>query len=195
MSKTDTSKPTRGRMSRIQKLPAKIKQTLDQLLASGVAQKSILEQLKPLLTQAGERPLSAAGLNRYASKMEAMGRRIRESREVAEVWTAKFGDQPSSQLSQHIINMLRHMAFEFTLNSDNVVDEDGNPVIDPAAMAKLAMVVQQLERAAELSTRREKELRQAWQEEAQKKLKKSGKQAGLSDEAIELSQKIMLGEI
>lgn len=194
-SKNSKPKSTRGRMSRIQRLPAELKKTLDQLLASGVPQTSILEQLKPLLAEAGERPLSAAGLNRYATQMEAMGRRIRESREIAEVWTTKFGDKPSGELSQHIINMLRHVAFEFVLRNDGAVNEDGDAVIDPATINALAGAVQRMERAAATSTQREKELRTAWQEEAQKKLQKSGKQAGLSDEAIELSRKVMAGEI
>ena len=193
--KSNRPKSTRGRMSRIQRLPAEIKQALDQLLASGVPQTSILKQLKPLLTEAGERPLSAAGLNRYATQMEVMGRRIRESREIAEVWTTKFGDKPSGELSQHIINMLRHLAFEFVLHNDGAVNEDGGAVIDPATINTLAGAVQRMERAAATSTQREKELRQAWQDEARKKLKKSGKQAGLSDEAIELSRKVMTGEI
>ena len=91
--------------------------------------------------------------------------------------------------------MLRHIAFEFVLRNDGAVNEDGAAVIDPATINALAGAVQRMERAAAASTQREKELRKAWQEEVRKKLAKSGKQAGLSDEAIELSRKVMAGEI
>jgi len=117
---------------------------------------------------------SAAGLNRYASKMEYLGQRIRESREVAEVWTAKFGDKPTGELSQHIINMLRTLAFEFTLTADGITDEDGKPIIHPGSINELALAVQRLERAAEISTKREKELRRAFAAEAEQAVKKAG---------------------
>ena len=173
-NKHTKQKDTRGRMGRIQQLPAPIKATLDQLLVSGVAQTTILEQLKPLLQQAGEQPVGAAVLNRYASKMEAFGRRLRESREVAEVWTAKFGEAPTGELSQHIINILRTISFEFLMDNDGAKDDEGRMVISPQVINELALAVQRFEKAAELSTKREKELRKAFAEQAEKEVKKAG---------------------
>ncbi len=165
-------------MSRVQQLPVAIKKRLDELLVGGVPQKDILRQLEPLLIDAGEQPLSAAGLNRYATRMESLGRRIRESREVAEVWTAKFGEAPAGELGQHIINMLRTMAFEFTLSADGQTDDEGNPVINPTVINDLALAVQRMERAAEMSTRREKELRQAYAAKAET----AARQRGISND-------------
>ena len=70
----DEPRPTRGRLSRIQQLPADIKARLDELLRSGVSQKAILDQLAPLCESAGEPPISRSGLNRYATRMEAEAR-------------------------------------------------------------------------------------------------------------------------
>lgn len=178
-------------MGRIQQLPARLRSTLDELLRAGATQKSILGHLNPLLIEHGIKPLSAGGLNRYASKMEFAGRRIREAREIAEVWTAKFGEAPTSDLSQHIINMLRTMAFEFALNADGQTDDEGNPVIDPQAINELALAVQRMERAAQLSTQREKELRLAFADEAEK----VGKKQGLTADAAAAMRAALVGDL
>ncbi len=78
---TGRSRPTRGPPSRIQQLPLEIKAKLDELLRAGVTQTQILTQLAPLLEACGERPLSYSSLNRYATRMESVGRRIREMRD------------------------------------------------------------------------------------------------------------------
>ena len=165
----------RGRMSRIQQLPEALKRRLDELLRAGVSQKDILTSLAPLLKKAEQAPLSRSALNRYAQKMELVGQRIRATREIAEMWTAKFGEQPTGEVGRHIVEMLRTLAFEVALKADpDAVDEDGKPVFDASVINDLALAVQRLERAAELSTKREKELRSEMARQAETHAKKKG---------------------
>ena len=150
---------TRGRLGRIQRLPGELKSYLDRRLREGATQADIRREMAPLLAELGEAPLSAGGLNRYATRMEKAGRRVREAREVASAWTAKFGEEPSGEVSQHIIEMLRVMAFEMTLNADEQTDEEGNSALDPVMIGHLALALERLERAAEMGAKRERALR------------------------------------
>lgn len=147
------ARPTRGRPSRIQQLPPDIKARLDELLRGGVTQKEILTHLAPLLESVGEKPLSAAGLNRYATRMEAVGRRIREAREVAAVWTAKLGETPTSNVGAYTLEMLRTLVYDLTLRAHEGED------LDVEQLQDIALTLQRIERASKLNTDRERALR------------------------------------
>ncbi len=161
---------TRGRMGRVQRLPQPIKDRLDELLRAGVPQRDILRRLEPLLAAAGERPLSAAGLNRYATRVERAGRRIREAREVADAWTAKFGAQPAGEVGQHVVELLRVLAFEAALHHG---DGDGGPV-DAEQLNALALAVQRLERTAEIGARRLRAIRREAADAAGREARRQG---------------------
>lgn len=147
-------------MSRIQQLPPAIKDRLDELLRSGVSQRAILDRLAPLCKAAGEPPVSRSALNRYAGRMERVGRRIREVREVTAAWTAKFGQAPTGDVSAHLIEILRTLAFDLSLGAS----EDG--AATPEMLGELALAVQRLERAAGLGAARERALRRELAEQA-----------------------------
>ena len=146
-------RPTRGRPSRIQQLPPEIKARLDEMLRGGVTQKEILARLAPRLESAGEKPLSAAGLNRYATRMEAVGQRIRQAREVAAVWTAKLGETPTSNVGAYTLEMLRTLVHDLTLQAS----EDDE--LDVEQLREIALTLQRIERASKLNTDRERALR------------------------------------
>lgn len=157
-------KPTRGKMSRIQQLPHAIKSDLDNLLRNNVSQEEIRRRLRTPLKQIGEKPLSAAGLNRYATKVEGVGVRMRQAREVAEAWAANFGES-ESKLSSHIIEMLRVLIFEHTLQAAEGQNADGGEgaaaaPVSQEVIASLALAAQRIERAAEMGAKRDRELRQ-----------------------------------
>ncbi|WP_144204538.1 phage protein Gp27 family protein, partial [Shewanella sp. KCT] len=92
-SKQDT--PTRGRRSKVDLLPDDIRKRLDSGLRDGsITQAELLEEVNALIKAAGlpeEQQLSRAGINRYATKMEAVGKSLREMREITQVWTAELG--------------------------------------------------------------------------------------------------------
>ena len=108
--------------------------------------------------------------------MEGFGQRIRESRAIADAWIAKFGEQPSGEIGRMVIQMVQTLAFEVVDKLDK--QAQGNEAIKPteilSALNDLALLSQRLEKASELSTRREKELRQAMAAEAEQAVKKAG---------------------
>ena len=137
-----SSKKTRGRMGRIRQLPPELRETIDQLLRDGVPQNEIRSRLEPLLAAHGEQPLSAGGLNRYSSRMEAVGQRLREAREVAAAWSARHGDRPETELGQTMIQIVQTLAFEV---SHKLASEDWSPDELLATLKDLALLAQRLE--------------------------------------------------
>ena len=142
-------------MGRVDQLPPAIKARIDELLRAGVPQTRILEATAPLLVAEGESPLSQSGLNRYATRMEAVGRRVREARVAAEAWTVKFGEAPTGALGQHVIEILRALSFDLSLDAQEAADTGERIEL----LAQLALAVQRLERAAGMSAARERALR------------------------------------
>ena len=166
-----SSKQTRGRMSRIRQLPPELREMIDQLLRDGVAQNDIRDRLEPLLAEHGERPLSAGGLNRYSSRMEAVGQRLCEAREVAAAWSARHGDRPETELGQTMIQIVQTLAFEV---SHKLASEDADSGELLTTLKDLALLAQRLERAAEIGHRREREIRQVVGAEAEAAAKSQG---------------------
>ena len=160
---------TRGRPSRIDQLPMELKERLDDLLRRGVTQAEILKRLEEPLRDAGEEPLSRSGLNRYATRMEKVGAKIREHRAIADAWTAKFGERPTGEVGQLTIETLRTLAFDIVLRS-----EDEETPLDIPEIGELALAIQRLERAATLGRMREREMRAAFAEEVEEVAKKHG---------------------
>lgn len=151
---------TRGRPSRIDGLPPEIRARLDALLRSGVTQREILRRLEGPLRDAGEPPLSASGLNRYASKMAEVGADLRELNAIADAWTSRLGEEPTGNVGALTIEVLRSLAFQATMRArqDSATADEG---IDTAQIGELALAVQRLERSAGLNLARERELRRA----------------------------------
>ena len=186
---------SRGRASSIETLPEDVKQLLDRLLRKkSIPQTEIVAAINEKLTEAGVgKRVSKSALNRYSTRMEAVGARLREAREVAEAWTAKFGEQPTGEVSQMIIEILRTLAFDLTLKADASATDEDDKAMDPKLLSQLALAVQRLERAADMSTKRERELRKAFAEEAAAQMDEAAREQGLSAEAVAAIKSRVLG--
>lgn len=179
--------------SKVQQLPEHIKSELNALIRLGsMSQKDMLEQINTLIEAAGlpdEDKLSRSGLNRYSLRMEQTGARIREARETAEVWTAKLGQAPTSELGKMLQEFVRTMAFETSMK----LMDDPDKVVDPKALGQLALVVQRIEAAAMSSHKVEKEIRAAALEEAAAAAEKISNKAGLTAETAAAIKREILG--
>lgn len=192
MSEKRPSKRTRGRRSKIDLLPEEIKRELNAMLRDGrLQQQEILDLVNAEIEEAGlakTAKLSRSGLNRYASRMEEVGAKIRQAREVAEVWTAKLGDQPTSEVGKLLQEVVRTMAFETGMS----MSESGDPV-EPKALSQLALAIQRVEQAAMASHKREKEIRTAFAEEAAHVMEEVGKSQGLTRDGVKAIKAQILG--
>ena len=186
----ESGTPTRGRRSKVDLLPDDIRKRLDSGLRDGsITQAELLEEVNALIKAAGlpeDQQLSRAGINRYATKMEAVGKSLREMREITQVWTTELGDKPTGEVTKLILEMARSQLFKALLNEDGEAADVG--------MIKDAMLaVQRLESAAMASHKREKEIRKLFAEEAANAAETVAKQAGLTAEAVSTIKQEILG--
>lgn len=180
---------TRGRPSKIDQLPDHIKHQLDAMLREGYEQKAILEHVNASIEAAGGEPLSRSGLNRYSTRMEGIGREIREAREVADVWVARLGTQPSGDVSKLLMEMLRTQAFKLMVK----LSEDPDAMLDADMLKDLALGIQRLESAAMQTHKREKDIRKAFAEEAAREVEQAAQEAGWSEETVLAAKRRILG--
>ncbi|MBJ6973220.1 DUF3486 family protein [Vibrio cholerae] len=185
-----------NRKSKVELLPEEIRNTLNVFIRSGnMTQKDILEAVNQMIDDAGlgdDAKLSRTGFNRYAKRMEEMGQRLRQSREVAEVWVSKLGEAPTSDVGKLLQEFVRTMAFDTSMKMMEQSDGEDGEVISPKALGQLALVVQRIETAAMTSMKREKEIRAAFAAEAAEAVERIIKQAGISLEtAEEITDKIL----
>lgn len=175
-----------GRQSSIDQLPPDILEQLQDLLRDPrVTQLDATRRINAILEEDGrEERLTKSAVNRYSVKMEAVGKKLRESREVAEMWIAKVGAAPQGQLGHLVNEMLRTLAFDVAIKlQDGVLDEESMPgVIE--MLKQLSLAVQRLESSATMNVKREKEIRQQAMEQAAAVIEREGKQGGISDETI-----------
>lgn len=177
-----------NRKSKVDLLPEDIRTTLNVFIRSGnMTQKDILEAVNQMVDEAGlgeEAKLSRTGFNRYAKRMEDMGQRLRQSREVAEVWVSKLGEAPMSDVGKLLQEFVRTMAFETSMKMMEAAEGEEGEVISPKALGQLALVVQRIEQAAMTSQKVEKEVRNALLEEQRQKLEKLESKAGVTKETL-----------
>ncbi|WP_063502211.1 DUF3486 family protein [Escherichia coli] len=185
-------RPTRGRLSKVDLLPDSIREQLHQMLREKRhTQEDIREAINALIDEHNlpeEMQLSRTGLNRYAIRMEKVGAKIRASREMAEVWAAKLGSAPTSDVGKLLMEFVKTLAFETSMS----MAEDDKPVA-PKALGQLALVAQRLEAAAMTSHKREKAIRDAFAQEMAEKTEELVRTGGLSGGAADTIKREILG--
>ncbi|MEW8796925.1 DUF3486 family protein [Klebsiella michiganensis] len=185
-------KPTRGRPSKIDLLPEGIRDALHGMLRDKRhTQEQIREAINELIdghNLPDDMQLSRTGLNRYASRMEAIGSKIRASREMADIWAAKLGSAPTSDVGKLLMEFVKTLAFETSMAL-----AETEKTVEPKALGQLALVAQRIEAAQMASHKREKEIRQAFAEEAAARAEKITKSAGLSAETAADIRRQILG--
>ncbi|MEZ5571189.1 MAG: DUF3486 family protein [Halioglobus sp.] len=183
-----------GRKSSIDKLPQEVREALNAWLRdAALTQEETTDRTNTLLAEIGvDFRISKSAVNRYSQRMEQIGAKIRQSREVSEMWIANLGSQPQGQLGKLINEMIRTMAFE----ASAALAESGDPV-PPKILKDLALAVQRLESAANMNEDRERKVRaeerQRVVEEAATKVEQAGNQGGMSRESIDTIKREILG--
>ncbi len=187
-----TDRNKRGKASKIDLLPAPIKEQLDTLLREKkVSQQDIVEAINEMVVEQGlpeDAQVSKSGVNRYSTRMYTAGKRIMEARYVADQLFEKLGDKPTNNVSKALIEMVRGIAFENILTRT----EDDEPV-NPKLIKDLAIAIERLEKADSESDKREHAIRKRFAEEAVNKVDDLAQQAGLTKEGAANIKKEILG--
>lgn len=183
------SKVTRGRASKVDLLPDELKDQLHALLRDKAnTQLDVLEAINELIEQHGlddELKLSRSGLNRYATSMESVGKRIAEAREISKQWVEQLGSESESQVSSVTIEMLRSIVFDISMKAT----EAGK--MDSADLKNLTLSVARLENAAAVSQKRIIEARKEFAEEVAANVESVAVEKGMSKEHVDLIRSII----
>jgi len=151
-----------GQASSIQRLPEDILAKLHELLRDPrVTQLETTERINAILADEGiDERLSKSAVNRYAVKMEKVGEKIRQQREIAKMWIGKLGAAPQGELGNLLNESLRGMIFEFQMKlSDMEIDEESMPMFSKF-MKDMALTIQRLEAASTMNVKLEGEIRE-----------------------------------
>jgi len=183
--------------SSIDLLPDSIRQQLQELLNDRrVTQLQAVDRINALLADmqhAGQLPadaperLSKSAVNRYALRMDEVGTKLRQSREVAELFISKVGAAPQGQVGLLINEMLRSMAFDLSLKLQDADISDPETMTATIDQVKaLALAVQRLEQGASINVKRDQEIRKQVLADAAATVDKTARQAGVTPETIAL---------
>lgn len=188
-------KPTRGRASKVDLLPENVRKTLHQMLRDkAIPQAKILDEINSLIADAGlpeDMQLSRSGLNRYATNVEQVGHNLRQMREMTTALTTELGDKPMGETTKLILEMGRSQLFKAMMQQ--IEDPEAQVDIDMLKNAMLA--AQRLEATAMSSHKREKEIRQAFAEEAANAVSDELRgQDGMSEELEQRIRDVLLGK-
>lgn len=190
-----TDKRTRGKASKVDLLPAKIQKTLiEGLRDKSINQTDLLDVINQMIASAGlpdQMQLSRSGLNRYSTKMEEHGARIRQAREVSKQWTAEFGDKPTTEVGKVFREIIRTLGFEVgTAMMDGDVSK-----IDPKTLNQLALMSQRLEDAESKSLKLAQDIQQAFAEAKAQELEEELRGVdGMSEQLESKIRNILLGK-
>jgi hypothetical protein len=185
-------------VSTIDLLPEEIKSQLQQLLQDPrVTQLQVTAEINALLEAEGHPDrVSKSAVNRYAVKMEEVGSKLRQSRDVAEMFIGKVGAAPQGQMGLLINEILRTLAFDISLKIQDADLKDPETLASTISQVKaLALATQRLEQSATINVKRATEIRQQALADAVKVIDEvaTGKKGGLSDDAANEIRKKILG--
>ena len=152
-----------GRPSSIKRLPPDIRERLDEWIRDeGVTQTEAAERVNELLAELypDHPPVSRVAVHRYDRSMQEIGEHIQETRQLADAWIAKLGSTPGGKTGLLMIEILRGVAFDLSrkMAMSELTDESMPGLVN--GLNKLALTAQRLERSAEISVRREKQVRE-----------------------------------
>jgi hypothetical protein len=142
--------------SSIDRLPPDILEKFQELLRDPrVTQLQATAAINAILEADGHPDrLSKSAVNRYAVKMDKVGEKLRQSREVAKMWIGRLGAEPQGEVGKLLNEMVRNLAFEVTMKLS-----EGDELAEPAMLKNLAIAVERLERAAQQNMKVEEEAR------------------------------------
>ena len=168
--------------------PALLEQLQGWLRDPAITQTEATERLNAVLAELGEKPRSKSAVNRYALQMQEIGAKIQQSREIADMWVAKFGNASQGKVGILLNEVVRNLAFNTALQLS-----EGEEPPHPALLKDLAQAIEKLERASTINEKRQQEIERAALAKAAADVEATAKSQGLSDEAVELIKQKILG--
>ncbi len=176
--------------SSIDRLPDDVRDRLQELLRDPrVTQLEATLRINEILERDGHpERISKSALNRYAVKMEEVGSKLRQAREISHMWIGKLGAEPQGEVGKLLNEMVRSLAFEATMN----MAEGADPV-EPKALKDMAIAIERLERASSENVKREEEIRKQTLQEAAAAIGEAARAQGMDEAHARFWREKVLG--
>lgn len=190
-----------GRQSSIKQLAPDLLDKLNELLRDPrINQLDATARINEILEERGEDPISKSAVNRYKLSMDQVGRAIRESREMADIWIGKLGAAPQSKVANLTSEIIRNSLIDLSLAIQRITMGESDPEVVAGAvkMVKdLAFSHEKLEKAVSETTNREAKIKeQARQEalqEAAKNAEETARAQGMDEDQVTFWRNKVLG--
>lgn len=139
----------RQRPGTVDRLPEPIRERIGELRRSGRTVREILDTLATL-----GQSVSRGALGRYTRRIDALGRAMQESREIAAALIDRYGAEPEHRTARLSIELLHGVIMRL------IVTPDGQPIeLAPKEAAAMASAVRSLVSASRMDVERERALR------------------------------------
>ena len=112
-------------------------------------------------------------------------KKLRQSREVADMWVGKLGAAPEGNVGLLAIEIIRTMSFELAMMIKRGGMDPENAPETIKMVKELALTCMRLEKSAFDNMKRETETRKQALEAAAKTASETARKAGVSEETIE----------
>lgn len=175
-----------GKKSKVDRLPVAARNYLNELLRDPAnTQREMTERVNKQLIELGLEPvMTKSSVNRYAARMNRIGSKLVQSREVAELWVEKMGSAPAGKLGLMLNEIIGTLAFDLSLDLSENPDEN----VDRHKLAKtlkdMAQLVKTLEEASQVNEKRTAKLIRDAKLEAAEAIEKECVKKGLSSDAV-----------
>ena len=140
------------RPTKIDRLPAEIRELIGRLRGDGRTIDEILGKLREL-----DVAVARSTLGEHIQRLDALGAQIQQSRAIAEALVSKFGDAPESRTARLNIELLHGQVMKLIAATG---DPEKPLVLDPRDVNFLADALHRLARAARDDVEREAKLRE-----------------------------------
>ena len=139
-----------GRKSKVDKIPAETREFLNSLLRDPAdSQRAMTEKVNRQLVTLGLEPvMTERAVNSYAARMNKIGSKIMRTREVAQVFMSKIGNEESGDVGKLTSEMLAATVCEL---SAYLADKDMDEKLDEHKLAKTLKDLAQASRSVQES--------------------------------------------
>ncbi len=178
--------------SSITALPPDILEQLQALLRDPrVTQLDATTRINAILAEQGEAPVSKSSVNRYAIKMSTIGAKLTQSRQIADMWIGKLGNEPAGKVGALLNEMIRNLAFESAMHL-----ADGDEPPDPKLLKELSVAVERLERASATNEKTQRDIEQRALAKAAERVSQAAKAQGLDEDQAQFwREKVLMGGV
>lgn len=159
------------RPSKVDRLPAEIRELIGELRGDGRTIDEILAKLRELKVE-----LARSTLGRHVQELDALGEQIRKSRAIAEALVARFGDAPESRTARLNIELMHGQVMKLLAAVDPASGETVS--FTPREVQFLSDALHRLSRASKDDVDREEKTRALVHKEIAEKAKAAAETIG-----------------